>query len=91
MRYPFFLSFMEGKKISELLINGQIREKEVRVIGEHGEQIGVLSIQEAMRMAEEAEVDLIMVTPKAAPPVCRLADYGKYRYEQMRKEKEAKK
>ena len=91
MRYPFFLSFMEGKKISELLINGQIREKEVRVIGEHGEQIGVLSIQEAMRMAEEAEVDLIMVAPKAAPPVCRLADYGKYRYEQMRKEKEAKK
>ena len=86
-----FLSFMEGKKISELLINGQIREKEVRVIGEHGEQIGVLSIQEAMRMAEEAEVDLIMVAPKAAPPVCRLADYGKYRYEQMRKEKEAKK
>ena len=91
MRYPFFLSFMEGKKISELLINGQIREKEVRVIGEHGEQIGVLSIQEAMRMAEEAEVDLIMVAPKAAPPVCRLADYGKYRYEQRRKEKEAKK
>lgn len=91
MRYPFFLSFMEGKKISELLINGQIREKEVRVIGEHGEQIGVLSIQEAMRMAEEAEVDLIMVAPKAVPPVCRLADYGKYRYEQMRKEKEAKK
>ena len=91
MRYPFFLSFMEGKKISELLINGQIREQEVRVIGEHGEQIGVLSIQEAMRMAEEAEVDLIMVAPKAAPPVCRLADYGKYRYEQMRKEKEAKK
>ena len=91
MRYPFFLSFMEGKKISDLLINGQIREKEVRVIGEHGEQIGVLSIQEAMRMAEEAEVDLIMVAPKAAPPVCRLADYGKYRYEQMRKEKEAKK
>ncbi|MBP5195629.1 MAG: translation initiation factor IF-3 [Lachnospiraceae bacterium] len=73
------------------MINGQIREKEVRVIGEHGEQIGVLSIQEAMRMAEEAEVDLIMVAPKAAPPVCRLADYGKYRYEQMRKEKEAKK
>lgn len=73
------------------MINGQIREKEVRVIGEHGEQIGVVSIQEAMRLATEAEVDLIMVAPKAAPPVCKLADYGKYRYEQMRKEKEAKK
>ena len=81
---------MEGKTISELLINGQIRESEVRVIGEHGEQIGVVSIQEAMNMAQEADVDLIMVAPTAKPPVCRLADYGKYRYEQMRKEKEAK-
>ncbi len=82
---------MEDKTISDLLINGQIREKEVRVIGEHGEQVGVVSIQEAMRLAEEAEVDLIMVAPTAKPPVCRLADYGKYRYEQMRKDKEAKK
>ena len=63
---------MEDKTISDLLINGQIREKEVRVIGEHGEQIGVVSIQEAMRLADEAEVDLIMVAPTAKPPVCRL-------------------
>ena len=82
---------MEGTTISETLINEQIREKEVRVIGEHGEQVGVVSIQEAMRLAEEAEVDLIMVAPTAKPPVCRLADYGKYRYEQMRKDKAAKK
>ena len=81
---------VEGKTISDLLINGQIRESEVRVIGEHGEQIGVVSIQKAMSMAQEADVDLIMVAPTAKPPVCRLADYGKYRYEQMRKEKEAK-
>ena len=82
---------MEGKTISDLLINEQIRDKEVRVIGEDGEQLGVMSIKEAMNLAEEAGVDLIKIAPTAKPPVCKIADYGKYKYEQMRREKEAKK
>ncbi len=82
---------MEGKAISDLLINEQIRDKEVRVIGEDGEQLGVMSIKEAMDLAEEAGVDLIKIAPTAKPPVCKIADYGKYKYEQMRREKEAKK
>ena len=83
--------FMEGKTISDLLINEQIRDKEVRVIGEEGEQLGIMSIREAMALAEEAGVDLIKIAPTAKPPVCKIADYGKYKYEQMRREKEAKK
>ncbi|MBR4085552.1 MAG: translation initiation factor IF-3 [Lachnospiraceae bacterium] len=82
---------MEGKTISDLLINEQIRDKEVRVIGEDGEQLGVMSIKEAIDLAEEAGVDLIKIAPTAKPPVCKIADYGKYKYEQMRREKEAKK
>jgi len=82
---------MEGKTISDLMINEQIRDKEVRVIGEEGEQLGVMSIKEAMALAEEAGVDLIKIAPTAKPPVCRIADYGKFKYEQMRREKEAKK
>ncbi len=91
LRYPLFLWIMEGKAISDLLINGQIREKEIRVIGADGEQLGIMSSQEAQKLADEAEVDLVMIAPTAKPPVCRLVDYGKFRYEQMRKEKEAKK
>lgn len=87
----FLFILWRYKAISELLINGQIREKEVRVIGEDGEQLGVMSSQEAMKLAQEAEVDLVMIAPTAKPPVCRIVDYGKFRYEQMRKEKEAKK
>lgn len=82
---------MEDKTISDLLINGQIREPEVRVIGLDGEQLGVMSAAEAQALADEAEVDLVLIAPTAKPPVCRIVDYGKYRYEQMRKEKEAKK
>ncbi|MCQ2530648.1 MAG: translation initiation factor IF-3 [Lachnospiraceae bacterium] len=73
------------------LINEQIKEKEVRLIGQSGEQIGVVSIEEARAKAEEAGVDLVLIAPKAEPPVCRIIDYGKFRYEQLRKEKEAKK
>ena len=82
---------MEGKAISELFINEQIRDREVRVIGVNGEQLGVMQTREAMALAEEAGVDLIKVVPTAKPPVCRIADFGKYRYEQARKEKEARK
>lgn len=73
------------------MINEQIRDKEVRVIGENNEQLGVMSLEEARRLAEEAGVDLVKIAPNAAPPVCRIIDYGKFRYEQSRKEKEAKK
>lgn len=73
------------------MINEQIRDKEVRVIGADGEQIGIMSAKEAMQMAREQELDLIKIAPTAKPPVCKIADYGKYRYEQARKEKEAKK
>ena len=81
----------EGKTISELFINEQIRDKEVRVIGENGEQLGIMSIREAMQLAEEAGVDLVKIAPTAKPPVCKIVDYGKFKYEQTRKEKEAKK
>lgn len=82
---------MEGKTISELMINEQIRDREVRVIGEDGEQLGIMSAKEAQKLAEEAGLDLVKIAPQAKPPVCRIVDYGKFRYEQARKEKEAKK
>lgn len=83
--------YEEGKTISDLLINEQIRDKEVRVIGENGEQLGVMSAKDAMKLAEDAELDLVKIAPTAKPPVCKIVDYGKFRYEQARKEKEAKK
>ncbi len=81
----------EDTAISELFINEQIRDKEVRVIGEDGEQLGIMSSREALQMAEEAGVDLVKIAPTAKPPVCKLVDYGKYKYEITRKEKEARK
>ena len=77
--------------ISEYFINEQIRDKEVRVIGENGDQLGVMSAKEAQKLAEEAGLDLIKIAPTANPPVCKIADYGKFRYEQARRDKEAKK
>jgi len=77
--------------IADLMINEQIRDKEVRLIGENGEQLGIVPTKEALRMADEAELDLVKIAPKAEPPVCKIIDYGKYKYEQVRKEKEAKK
>ena len=73
------------------MINEQIRDREVRVIGEDGEQLGVMSSKEAMRLAEEAGVDLVKIAPTAKPPVCKIVDYGKFKYKQTRKEKEARK
>ncbi|MBQ0041751.1 MAG: translation initiation factor IF-3 [Lachnospiraceae bacterium] len=81
----------EGTTISDLFINEQIRDKEVRVIGESGEQLGIMSAAEALKLAEEAGVDLVKIAPTATPPVCKIIDYGKYRYEQARKEKDARK
>ena len=73
------------------MINEQIRDKEVRLIGPDGEQLGIMSAREAMAKAQEAELDLVKIAPQAKPPVCKIIDYGKYRYELARKEKEAKK
>lgn len=73
------------------MINERIRDKEVRLISETGEQLGIMPAKEAMRLAREAELDLVKIAPGAKPPVCKIIDYGKYRYELARKEKEAKK
>ena len=73
------------------MINEQIRDREIRLIGEDGEQLGIMSAREAMKIAQEAELDLVKIAPAAKPPVCKIIDYGKYKYEQARKEKEAKK
>ena len=77
--------------ISELMINEQIRDKEVRLIGENGDQLGIMSAKDAYKMARDAELDLVKIAPAAKPPVCKIIDYGKYKYEMIRKEKEAKK
>ena len=72
-------------------INEEIREKEVRVISNDGEAIGIISSAEARKIAEEKDLDLVMISPNAKPPVCKIMDYGKFIYEQSKKEKEAKK
>ncbi len=73
------------------MINEQIKDKEVRLIGQSGEQLGIMPAKEALRLAQEADLDLVKIAPMAKPPVCKIIDYGKYRYELVRKEKEAKK
>ena len=73
------------------MINGKIGDREIRLIGSQGEQIGVMNSKEALRIAREEELDLVLIAPNANPPVCKIIDYGKYRYEMARKEKEAKK
>ena len=75
----------------ELEINEEIRDKEVRVIGADGSQMGIMSADKALKLAEEANLDLVKIAPTAVPPVCRVMDYGKYRFEQQKKEKENKK
>lgn len=73
------------------MINDEIREKEVRLIGSDGEQLGILATKEAQRMADEKQLDLVKIAPTAAPPVCKIMDYGKFRFEQAKKEKDARK
>ncbi len=72
-------------------INGRIRAREVRLVGANNENHGVVSIQEALRLARDAELDLVEVAPNSDPPVCRIMDYGKFAYEKTRKEREARK
>ncbi len=73
------------------MLNEQIRDKEIRLVSEDGEQLGIMSAKDALKMAKEAGLDLVKVAPTAKPPVCKIVDYGKYRYEMARREKEAKK
>lgn len=77
--------------ITELAINDEIREKEVRLIGSDGTQHGIMPLEQAMRMAVEEDMDLCLISPKAVPPVCKIMDYGKYRFEAQKREKEARK
>ena len=90
---PTILFYTEVSTIAsqELLINEEIRDREVRLIDENGNQQGVVTLDVALRMAEEADLDLVKIAPQAVPPVCKIMDYGKYRFEQTKKEKDAKK
>ena len=77
--------------ITDLFINERIRDKEVRLIDSNGEQLGIVSISEARKIAEEKKLDLVKIVPDARPPVCKIINYGKYKYELLKKEKEARK
>lgn len=80
---------ISGKQ--ELMLNEQIRDKEVRVIDAEGEQLGIMSAKDAYKLAIDRNLDLVKIAPQANPPVCRIMDYGKYRFEAAKKDKEAKK
>ncbi len=91
---PAFLYFIwrwTAISSKELLINEEIREKEVRLIGANGEQLGIMPLEKAQKLAIEANLDLAEIAPNATPPVCKILDYGKYLFEQTKREKEAKK
>ena len=75
----------------DMMINEEIRDREIRLIGPEGEQLGIMSARQALDIAEEKELDLVKIAPTAKPPVCKLMDYGKYRFEQSKREKEARK
>ena len=75
----------------ELPVNGQIRAKEVQLIGENGEKLGIVDFKEALNMAQEKKLDLVLVAPNSRPVVCKIMNYGKYKFEQAKREKEAKK
>ena len=78
---------MAGKQ-NQTQLNGEIRDREVRLISETGEMLGVMSSREALRLADEAGLDLVKISPTAVPPVCKIMDYGKFKFEQAKKEKE---
>ncbi len=91
--HDLFIYVLEVSAIStkELQINEEIRAKEVRIVGEDGEQVGVMQTAKALEMAYEKDLDLVLIAPNAEPPVCRIMDYGKYRFERDKREKEARK
>ena len=88
-RYFFWRCSVIANEVN--LINDEIQEKEIRLIGSDGEQMGLMSSAEAQKIADEQDLDLVMISPNAKPPVCKIMDYGKYRFEQNKKVKEAKK
>lgn len=88
----FFIMYPRGyTTIKDLQINNQIRDDQVRLIDSEGNQLGIVSLREAFAVADEKQLDLVKISPNAVPPVCKIMDYGKYRYEQIKKEKEARK
>ncbi len=96
----FYLNFLKGKYFwrcfnisskQEQQINEEIRDKEIRVVSDDGEQLGIMSAAEALKIAESRNLDLVKIAPMAKPPVCKIMDYGKFRFEKAKKEKEAKK
>ncbi len=94
--YPFFIAFFRTGGASIIAhtahqINEEIHDKEVRLISAQGEQLGIMPLAEALAKAGDADLDLVKISPNAVPPVCKLMDYGKYRFEQTKREKEAKK
>ena len=94
MRCSFFIqadSIGRCVGINDLMINEEIRDREVRVVDQNGEQLGVMSSRDALALAEERQLDLVKIAPQARPPVCKLMDYGKYRFEQSKKEREFRK
>ena len=86
------INLKEDKVIKqETQLNGEITDKEVRVIGADGAQLGIMSAQEANRLADAANLDLVKISPNALPPVCKIMDYGKFKFDQMKREKEQRK
>ena len=79
-----------GKK-DNIQINEEIRDKELRIIGSDGQQLGIMSAKDALNLAEQKNLDLVKIAPQSNPPVCKIMDYGKYRFEMLKKQKEAKK
>ena len=86
-----FLFIFGGTDIKENRINEEIREEQLRVIDEDGNMLGVMSREDALKLADEHKLDLVNISPNAVPPVCKILDYGKFRYEAQKREKEAKK
>ena len=91
VRAYFYLEVLYPISSKELAINEQIIDKEVRVIGNDGSQLGIMSAKEAQKLANEQDLDLVKIAPQAVPPVCKIMNYGKYRFEQAKRDKEAKK
>ena len=91
IQYPFLLWRCLSINNKEVLINEEIRDKEVRVVGDDGSQLGIMQTKDALKLSIEKNLDLVKIAPQATPPVCRIMDYGKFCFEQSKREKEAKK
>ena len=87
LKIHIFLWNREDTIIKDLMINEQILDKEVRLLSQSGEQLGIVPLQQALSLAEEQDLDLVKISPTANPPVCKIMDYGKYKFEQQKKRK----